>query len=66
MSLAASLEKSQLKRLQAEKVKIGSIRKIPQKNGYKKNLLAAMSLKGPEVSLDAAHRDPGSSSTYVT
>ena len=24
-----------------------------------------MSLKGPEVSLDAAHRDPGSSSTYV-
>ena len=37
----------------------------PKKVEMKKNLLAAMSLKGPEVSLDAAHRDAGSASTYV-
>ena len=41
-------------------------KKNSQKKGNeKKNLLAAMSLKGPEVSLDAAHRDAGSASTYV-
>ena len=36
MSLAAPLEKSQLKRLQAEKARIGSIRKIPKKIGNEK------------------------------
>lgn len=56
-----------VKKITSRKGKKRLNKENPQKNWkWKKNLLAAMSLKGPEVSLDAAHRDPGSSSTYVT
>ena len=54
-----------VKKITGRKGKNRLNKKNPQKMEMKKNLLAAMSLKGPEVSLDAAHRDPGSSSTYV-